>query len=95
MGGPIPLGNVVAANAQNGIVVQDKASDFTAYNTFAGLAAFSDDPNFGNGLDGMLITSTGGNNLIRTNVITAQRRRRHRDFRQRPRASGSPATSSA
>jgi len=70
MGGPIPLGNVVAANVQNGIVVQDKASYFTTYNTFCGLAAFSDDPTFGNGQDGMLITSTGGNILIRTNVIT-------------------------
>ena len=44
MGGPIPLGNVVAANVQNGIVVQDKASFFTTYNTFCGLAAFRDDP---------------------------------------------------
>jgi trimeric autotransporter adhesin len=70
MGGPIPLGNVDAANGQNGIVVQDKASFFTTYNTFCGLAAFSDDPHFGNGADGMLITSTGGNILIRTNVIT-------------------------
>src|SRR5262249_35173650 len=40
------------------------------YNTFCGLAAFSDDPNLGNGRDGMLITSTGGNILIRTCVIT-------------------------
>jgi hypothetical protein len=70
MGGPIPLGNVVAANAMNGIVVEDKASEFTTYNTFCGLAAFSDDLNFGNGQDGMLITSTGSNILIRTNVIT-------------------------
>jgi hypothetical protein len=69
MGGPIPLGNVDAANGQNGIVVQDKASYFTSYNTFCGLAAFRDDANLGNGQDGMLITSTGGNNLIRTNVI--------------------------
>jgi hypothetical protein len=70
MGGPIPLGNVDAANGQNGIVVQNSASFFTSYNTFCGLAAFSDDPNFGNGADGMLLTSTGGNILIRTNVIT-------------------------
>ncbi|HET6327078.1 MAG TPA: LEPR-XLL domain-containing protein [Planctomycetaceae bacterium] len=70
MGGPIPLGNVDAANAQNGIVVRDHASFFTSYNTFCGLAAFSTDPNFGNGGDGMLITSTGGSILIRTNVIT-------------------------
>ncbi|MGD9636043.1 MAG: beta strand repeat-containing protein, partial [Pirellulales bacterium] len=70
MGGPIPMGNVVAANALNGIVVEDKASEFTTYNTFCGLAAFSDDPSFGNGQDGMLITTTGKNILIRTNVIT-------------------------
>jgi parallel beta-helix repeat protein len=70
MGGPIPLGNVDAANGQNGLVVKDRASFFTSYNTFCGLAAFSTDPNFGNGADGMLITSTGGNILIRTNVIT-------------------------
>ncbi len=70
MGGPIPLGNVDAANVQNGIVVSNTASYFTSYNTFCGLAAFSTDPDFGNGADGMLITSTGGNILIRTNVIT-------------------------
>ena len=70
MGGPIPLGNVDAANGMNGIVVADTASYFISYNTFCGLAAFSDDPTLGNGLDGMLITATGGNILIRTNVIT-------------------------
>ncbi|QDU27141.1 hypothetical protein ETAA8_22260 [Anatilimnocola aggregata] len=70
MGGPIPLGNVVAANVQNGIVVRDKASFFVTYNTFCGLAAFSTNPDLGNGQDGMLITTTGGNILIRTNVIT-------------------------
>jgi hypothetical protein len=70
MGGPIPLGNVDAANGQNGLVVSGTASSFTSYNTFCGLAAFSDNKNFGNGHDGMLITSTGGNILIRTNVIT-------------------------
>jgi hypothetical protein len=70
MGGPIPLGNVVAANQQNGIVVKDTASYFTTYNTFCGLAAFQTYKNLGNQADGMLITSTGGNILIRTNVIT-------------------------
>ncbi|WP_425613731.1 beta strand repeat-containing protein [Anatilimnocola sp. NA78] len=71
MGGPIPLGNVVAANTQNGIVVRGKASYFVSYNTFAGIAAFSTNTTLGNGLDGMLITSTGGNILIRTNVISS------------------------
>jgi hypothetical protein len=70
MGGPIPLGNVDAANGQNGIVVSNTASYFTSYNTFCGTAAFSDNPAFGNGADGMLLTSTGGNILLRTNVIT-------------------------
>jgi parallel beta-helix repeat protein len=70
MGGPIPLGNVDSANGQNGIVVSNTASFFTSYNTFCGTAAFSDNPNFGNGADGMLLTSTGGNTLIRTNVVT-------------------------
>jgi len=71
MGGPIPLGNVVAGNTQNGIVVRGKASHFVSYNTFAGIAAFSTNTTLGNGLDGMLITSTGGNILIRTNVISS------------------------
>jgi hypothetical protein len=70
MGGPIPLGNVDAANGENGILVQGTASFFTSYNTFCGLAAFETFTNLGNGWDGMKITSTGGNILIRTNVIT-------------------------
>jgi hypothetical protein len=70
MGGPIPLGNVDAANGQNGIVVSNTASFFTSYNTFCGTAAFSDNPIFGNGADGMLLTATGGSILIRTNVVT-------------------------
>jgi hypothetical protein len=70
MGGPIPLGNVDAANGVDGIVVQDTASYFTTYNTFCGLAAFTDQPNLGNGHDGMLITSTGAAILIRTNIVT-------------------------
>ena len=70
MGGPIPLGNVVAANGANGIVVQDTASGFVSYNTFCGLAAFQTYTNLGNHLNGMLITSTGGGIVIRTNVIT-------------------------
>ncbi len=70
MGGPIPLGNVDAANGQNGILVADTASFFTTYNTFCGLAAFETYTYLGNHGDGMLITSTGGNILIRTNVVT-------------------------
>jgi hypothetical protein len=70
MGGPIPLGNVDACNGQNGIYVRDTASYFTSYNTFCGLAAFSDATTFGNAGDGMSLTTTGGNILIRTNVVT-------------------------
>ena len=39
------------------------------FNTFCGLPAFVDTA-VGNTLDGILITSTGGNNLLRTNVIS-------------------------
>jgi hypothetical protein len=69
-GGVIPLGNVVAANHQNGVVVKDTARGFESFNTFAGVAAFSDDVKLGNALDGFLITSTGGDNVIRTSVIS-------------------------
>jgi parallel beta-helix repeat protein len=68
-GGVIPLGNVAAANSDNGVEIRDTASGTVVFNTFAGLAAFEDYSNLGNGQDGMLITSTGGNNIIRTNVV--------------------------
>lgn len=70
MGGPIPLGNVDAANGQNGILVQDTASGFISYNTFCGLAAFQTYTDLGNGADGMKITSSGADIFLRTNVIT-------------------------
>jgi hypothetical protein len=70
LGGQIPLGNVASANGQNGVVVRDKASHFTSFNTFAGMAVFSENPFVGNAQDGFLITSTGGDNLLRTNVIS-------------------------
>jgi len=70
MGGPIPLGNVTVANGQNGIAVQDKASDFFSYNTFAGVSAFGEQTNLGNWQDGVLITSSGKDILLRTNVIS-------------------------
>ncbi len=71
MGGPIPLGNVSAANGENGVEVRDTASDFTTYNTFTGLAAFSDVTTYGNDGDGMLITSSGAGILIRTCIVTS------------------------
>jgi hypothetical protein len=68
-GGVIPLGNVSAANGRNGVEIADTASGTVAFNTFCGLPAFIIKA-VGNHLDGMLVTSTGGNNLLRTNVIS-------------------------
>jgi hypothetical protein len=68
VGGPIPLGNVAAGNALNGIDVADDASYFTSWNTFGGLLAFKGAAPNGN--DGLLITSTGGHILARTNVFS-------------------------
>jgi hypothetical protein len=67
-GGVIPLGNIVSGNLQNGVEIKDTASGTICFNTFCGLPAFVDTA-VGNMLDGFLITSTGGNNLLRTNVI--------------------------
>lgn len=72
VGGVIPLGNVAAANDRNGIEVKDKVSGFTTFNTFGGLLAFKGAAP--NGLNGILITSTGGDNLVRTNVFSGNRR---------------------
>ena len=68
VGGVIPLGNVISGNNRNGIEVKDRASGFTSFNTFGGLYAFLGAAP--NRLDGILITSTGGNNLIRTCIIS-------------------------
>lgn len=66
-GGVIPLGNVVAANGRNGVEIADTASGTVVFNPFIGLPAFQDTP-VGDVLDGILITSTGGNNLIRMSI---------------------------
>ncbi len=68
VGGVIPLGNVSAGNGANGIYVTDTVSGFITFNTFGGLFAFQGAAPNGN--DGILIDSTGGNNLIRTNVMS-------------------------
>jgi hypothetical protein len=68
-GGVIPLGNIVAANGRNGVEIRDTVSGTVCFNTFCGLPAFTDTA-VGNALDGFLITSTGGNNQLRTNVIS-------------------------
>jgi hypothetical protein len=72
VGGVIPLGNVIAGNTLNGIVVSDQAAGFVSFNTFGGVAAFQPFAS-PNGLDGILITSTGGNNTIRTCIISGNR----------------------
>jgi parallel beta-helix repeat protein len=68
VGGVIPLGNVSAGNGQNGIEVKDTVSGFITFNTFGGLLAFKGAAPNGN--DGLLITSTGGNNAVQTNVFS-------------------------
>lgn len=68
VGGVIPLGNVSAGNRLDGINVADTVSGFTTFNTFGGLFAFQGAAP--NGRNGITITATGGNNLIRTNVFS-------------------------
>ncbi len=72
VGGVIPLGNVSAGNGGNGIEVAGRARDFTTFNTFGGLLAFKGAAPNGN--DGLLITSAGRGNLVRTNVFSGNRR---------------------
>jgi collagen type I/II/III/V/XI/XXIV/XXVII alpha len=69
----ISLGNVSAGNGLNGIAVLGKARGFVTFNTFGGLLAFKGAAP--NGLDGLLITSTGRDNLVvRTNVFSGNKR---------------------
>ena len=70
LGGPLPLGNVTAANLENGVLLEDKASFFISYNTFSGVSAFGSQTNLGNGENGFFITATGGHNLLRTCVVS-------------------------
>jgi parallel beta-helix repeat protein len=72
VGGVIPLGNVSAGNGWNGIQVAGRARQFTTFNTFGGLLAFKGAAP--NGHDGLLITSPGRGNLVRTNVFSGNRR---------------------
>jgi parallel beta-helix repeat protein len=71
VGGVIPLGNVSAGNGRNGIEVAGRARGFTTFNTFGGLLAFKGAAP--NGRDGLLITSAGRGNLVRTNVFSGNR----------------------
>jgi hypothetical protein len=68
VGGVIPLGNVAAGNGRNGIEVAGKVRALTTFNTFGGLLAFKGAAPNGN--DGLLITSTGADNVVRTNVFS-------------------------
>jgi hypothetical protein len=68
-GGVIPLGNISAGNGGNGVEIADSASGTVCFNTFCGLPAFTVTA-VGNARDGFLVTSTGGNTLLRTNVIS-------------------------
>lgn len=68
VGGVIPLGNVISGNDRNGIEVRDQARGFISFNTFGGVFAFGGAaPNRG---DGILITSSGGDNQVRTSIIS-------------------------
>jgi Right handed beta helix region len=71
VGGVIPLGNVSAGNGRNGIEVAGRARAFTTFNTFGGLLAFRGAAP--NGRDGLLITSAGRGDLVRTNVFSGNR----------------------
>jgi trimeric autotransporter adhesin len=68
VGGVIPLGNVVSGNNRNGVEVRDTASGLVSFNTFTGIYAFG--AAAPNRLDGVLITSSGGNNQIRTCIVS-------------------------
>lgn len=71
VGGPIPLGNNFSGNKLNGIHVADKANYFLSYNSFCGLASFGGAiPNDQNGI---LITSSGHNIQLRTNVCSGNK----------------------
>jgi hypothetical protein len=72
VGGVIPLGNVSSGNGANGIEVAGTAHGFVTFNTFGGLLAFKGAAPNGN--DGLLVTSSGGDNLARTNVFSGNRR---------------------
>lgn len=66
-GGVIPLGNVNAGNQGNGINVIDRVENFITFNTFAGLTAFGGIAP--NQKSGIRISSEGGRNTVRTNVM--------------------------
>lgn len=60
---------MISGNTRNGFEVKDTVSGFISFNTFTGIAAFQTFPS-PNGAHGALITSVGGNNTIRTCIIS-------------------------
>ncbi len=72
VGGVIPLGNVISGNTGNGIEVTDTVAGFISFNTFGGVPAFKTVA-APNGQNGILITSTGGNNTVRTCILSGNR----------------------
>jgi hypothetical protein len=72
VGGVIPLGNVSSGNGRNGLEVAGRSRGLVSFNTFSGLHAFGGAAPNGN--DGVLVTSTGGDNLLRTSVSSGNRR---------------------
>lgn len=72
VGGVIPLGNVISGNTLHGIEVRDQVSGFISFNTFGGIAAFQEFAS-PNGLNGIHITATGGNNVVRTCIISGNK----------------------
>ena len=83
VGGVIPLGNVSSGNGRNGLEVAGRARGLVSFNTFSGLHAFGGAAPNGN--DGVLVTSTGGDNLLRTSVSSGNR---HNGFELAGNASG-------
>ena len=69
VGGVIPLGSVISGNGLNGTEISGTASYCTNFNTFGGMPSFQTFT-CPNGNDGILITSTGGNNTVRTCVMS-------------------------
>jgi len=69
IGGVIPLGSVISGNRGNGTEITGTVSYATNFNTFGGVPSFKTYavPNCG---DGILITSTGGHNTVRTCVMS-------------------------
>ncbi len=66
-GGPIPMGNVASGNTRHGIELADQTSGFVSFNNFVGMVAFGGAAP--NSLDGIHITATGGDNLVRTCLV--------------------------